>query len=308
MPAFFVGLLLVLAIFLFYIWLIMPESGGRQKGSFLLGKNIAHRGLYNNSAGIPENSLEAARQSFLCGHGMEFDLQLSADGRIMVFHDRSLKRMTGVEKDVDELTCRELTDLSLLGTRQTLPTFEQYLEIAAGKIPLIIELKTCKNREDMQTLCSKTAELLDGYSGKFVIESFDPRIVAWFRKNRPQYIRGQLACIEGEEGQNLLSRFALAFLLLNFLGRPHFIAYEHTQFRNPSFLLCRAMGALTVGWTVADLDSYKKAQRIFDAIIFENILPANSYPKTAPAKIMLAVNQSEVAAKTVIHSPKHKKM
>jgi glycerophosphoryl diester phosphodiesterase len=279
--------------------MISPDLTGKTKASFLIGKNITHRGLYNNKREIPENSLEAAKQSIMCGFGMEFDIQLSRDNKVIVFHDDDLWRMTGIDKKVNELTYRELTDISLLNTKQTLPTLEQFLEIADGKVPLIIELKKQKSRNTRNELCHQASSILDKYNGKFVVESFDPEIVAWFRRNRPDYIRGQLACNDNTN-QNIIERFALAFLLLNFYTRPHFIAYEHSQTSNISFYICKMLGALTVGWTIKSIDDYKNAQRIFDTIIFENILPANGYAIEKKAKNILSVTQNEIAAEQII--------
>jgi len=275
MYALLVTAVAVVVLIIIYLLLVMPDLSGKTRATFLLGKNIAHRGLHSKAKKVPENSLEAAHQSVLCGFGIEFDIQLSLDGRVMVFHDDSLERMTGVKKKVSELTYEELTQLSLEGTRQTLPTFEQYLNIAGGKVPLVVELKNCGARNN--ELCEKAAALLDEYRGEFVIESFHPGILAWFKKHRPQYIRGQLSCKMRAGEQNFLIRFVLTNLLTNFYTKPHFIAYRYTDVKNWSFRLCRRFGAMTVGWTLDEIDSYKRAVTIFDCIIFENILPANDF-------------------------------
>lgn len=267
-------LICLLVIFSIYILLITPDLTGKQKATFLLGKNIAHRGLHNNNQGVPENSLEAAKKSVLCGFGIEFDIQLSKDKQVMVFHDDTLERVTGHNGNVCDYTKSELQQMSLLGTNQTIPTLNQYLDIVKGKVPLIIELKGGKQNP---LLCQKAAEILDKYDGDFVIESFFPDIVSWFKKNRPNYIRGQLSLHMKDGKENFWVRFILAYLLTNFIAKPHFVAYRHNDVHNLSFKLCKLLGVMTVGWTLDDLESYKKATTIFDTIIFENILPANDY-------------------------------
>lgn len=275
MPLFIMYLLISLIIIvIIYIMLICPDFTGKQKASFLLGKNIAHRGLYNNDGGIPENSLEAARKSVLCGFGVELDLRLSSDGEVMVFHDETLERMTSHEGAIHDYTKNELQQISLLGTKQTIPTLSQYLEIVDGKVPLIIELKDTKQNPHF---CEKVATILDNYRGDFVVESFFPDILIWFKKNRPSYIRGQLSLVMKKGEKSFLIRFVLAYLLTNFLSKPHFISYRHEDVDNLSFKICKAYGAMTVGWTIDTLPAYKKSTAIFDTIIFEKILPANDY-------------------------------
>ena len=257
-----------------YLLMITPNLTGKHKASFLQGKNISHRGLYSNTGGIPENSIEAARKSVLCGFGIEFDVRLSGDGEVMVFHDDDLDRMTDHKGAVSDYTRQELQQISLLGTNQTIPTLSQYLKIANGKVPLVVELKGGYNNT---VLCEKVSEILDEYCGNFVVESFHPDIVIWFKKNRPNYIRGQLSAAAPKGAKNRLARFALAYLLTNFLSKPHFIAYRHQDTNNLSFRICKSLGAMTMGWTIDNLSDYKKATMIFDTIIFEKILPANDY-------------------------------
>ena len=264
----------LLILIIIYMILITPDYTGKQKASFLVGKNIAHRALYNNEKGVAENSIEAAKKSVLCGFGMEFDLQLSSDGEVMVFHDDDLMRMTGKEGSICDYTRRELQEISLLGTNQTIPTLKQYLEIADGKVPLIIEIKGGKQNT---LLCETASKILDDYNGNFVVESFYPDILYWFRKNRPNYIRGQLALVMKKNEESFIRRFVLANLLTNCITKPHFIAYNHEDVKNLSFRICRAHGVMTAGWTIDNLSSYKNATTIFDTIIFEKILPANDY-------------------------------
>ena len=172
---------------LFYLLSIAPRLIGRPKR--MPGKFYAHRGLHDLSLGIPENTMAAFRRAVEHGYGIELDVQLTKDGQVVAAHDFDLKRICGVEKDVDELTYEELKALPVLGTAEHIPLFQDVLDLVDGKVPLLVEIKY---KHVGSSICRKAAELLDHYSGSYCIESFHPVALMWFRKYRPYTVRGQL--------------------------------------------------------------------------------------------------------------------
>lgn len=235
-----------------------------------IGRSFAHRGLFNNRT-ICENSLEAFAFAVDNNYGIELDVQLTADGKVVVFHDDSLLRMCGVEKQVNSSTYRELASLTLGSTDQTIPLFKDVLALVDGRVPLIVELKSTA---DIAPLCLKTYDLLRKYDGPCCIESFNPLIVDWFRRNAPQIMRGQLATKMGKGGglAAQANSYALSHLMYNFLSRPHFIAYDQRYRDSCALKLCRALGAFTVAWTVTK-ENYVKNAACYDAVIFEGFFP-----------------------------------
>ncbi len=257
--------------FVLYMFLIAP-SGRKEHTKEFFEKNgifYAHRGLHGN--GVPENSLEAFRLACENKYGMELDLHVTSDDKLCVFHDSTLKRMCGVEGKVEEKSVSELRELRLSGTEQYIPTFDEVLELVDGRYPLIVELKG----ENMNIrVCELAAEALDNYKGAYCIESFNPKYVAWFKKNRPEVIRGQLSAKMSGKGKKLnikLRNFALRHMLLNFIARPDFLAYCINDKSIVSFRLSRAMGGYPVGWTARTDADMQKAKGDFDAVIFENV-------------------------------------
>ena len=246
-----------------YIWMIAPGRVTRDQKTPFMRKNFAHRGLHTEDKSVPENSLAAFRRASERGYGMELDVQLSKDGQVVVFHDDTLNRVCGVDARVDELTLAELKELSLCGTDERIPLFSELLETVDGAGALIVELKTGRHNAE---LCEKTLALLRGYKGEFCIESFDPRIVAWFRKNAPDIVRGQLSCPpEGYNGElPAPAALILSRTLLNFLARPQFIAYKLAK-KPLAVRLCEALGAMRVCWTSHDPVS----ENGNDVVIFE---------------------------------------
>ena len=237
------------------------------------GYYYAHRGLYDNHHGIPENSLPAFRAAAEKGYGVELDVQLSADGKVVVFHDDALRRMCGVPGNVIDYPLDRLREMKLLETEETIPLFTDVLSVLReGAGPLIVELKTGRrNRE----LCEKTLGILRTYTGVFCIESFDPRIVRWFMKNAPDVFRGQLAqpaeCY-GAGASPRVSRM-LAECRFSFVNKPDFIAYKIGP-RPASVLEKRREGILLIGWTSHDAEKDAKEN---DGVIFEYCTPPLRY-------------------------------
>lgn len=265
------NLLLAAAMTAVPFFMLLPGfASGKQKAPFLK-RNFAHRGLHTPDKTVPENSLLAFSLAVEAGYGIELDVQLSRDGHVVVFHDSTLNRVCGVDARVEEKTFPELKQLSLCGTEETVPLLTEVLALVHGREPLIVELKTGKRNRD---LCEKTLALLRNYPGKFCIESFDPTIVAWFRFHAPEILRGQLAN-QPNEYPKALPRLLAALMgntLMNFLGRPQFIAYKIGPRPVTTRLSC-LLGAMNIGWT-----SHSRANETGrDAVIFEYYKPERVY-------------------------------
>ena len=254
------------------VYAVAPGHLSRQKRSLFRGINYAHRGLHSRDRSVPENSLPAFRKAAREGYGIELDVRLSKDGKVVVFHDDTLERVCGVPSRVDELTWEELRTLRLYGTDERIPLFSEVLRSIQGAAALIVELKNGpRNRE----LCEKTKAILEEYRGNICIESFNPLIVAWFRFHAPQLVRGQLATAYRDynrDGVNAAAAFVLHNTLLNFLSRPQFIAYRIGR-RPLPVRLCTRLGALNIGWTSHE----PRSEQNRDAVIFEFYRPRQRY-------------------------------
>ena len=247
--------------------LLAPGRTTKRQRAPFMGMNFAHRGLHSRDKSVPENSLEAFELASRAGYGMELDVQLSKDGQVVVFHDDTLERVCGVNARVDSLTYDELKKLRLCGTEHTIPLFSEVLSTIRGRGPLIVELKNGKrNRE----LCEKTYRLLSDYRGEVCIESFNPLIVAWFRRHAKDLVRGQLAMpahyYDGTMKKTMA--FLLSHGFTNILCRPQFIAYRIGK-KPLTVRLSEHMGAMKVAWTSHEPKNEKKN----DAVIFEFYKP-----------------------------------
>lgn len=233
---------------------------------------VAHRGLYDN-IGIPENSLAAFEKAVNCGYGIELDVQMTKDGRLVVFHDVKLKRMCGIKKALISCSFNELQKLTLGNTGEKIPLFEDVLEFVAGKVPLVVEIKPEGNWKET---AARTAVMLDKYEGEFCVESFHPLVLAWFRKNRPDVIRGQLSTdyFRSSIKVNAVYAFLLSNLMLNFLSRPDFIAFNHRYKNMLSYRLCRKLySPVNAAWTIKSQAQLEAAKDVFQIMIFDGFSP-----------------------------------
>lgn len=262
-------LIVLVILVLLYLFLIAPRMFRKPDMSALKGYHYAHRGFFDNEAGVPENSLAAFQAAVDAGYGIELDVHMSADGVPMVFHDPDLERMCGVSGKVWEYTCAELQAMSLLGTGETIPTFAEALALINGQVPVIVEYKLDRVNTDV---CEAGHALLQAYDGPYCIQCFHPLALIWYKKNAPEIVRGQLSKSfwEDEEYRGKALYALLSYLVENAATRPDYIAYEFDDADNLSFRLCRAMGAGTAGWTIRSPEDYEMAKGEFDIFIFDS--------------------------------------
>ena len=255
-----------------YAFLVRGKKGHPGLAAFA-GWSYAHRGLHD--AEKPENSMAAFRAALENGYGIELDVHLLKDGTLAVIHDSSLKRTTGQEGDVEDLTAAELSQYHLEGTDETIPTFRQVLELYNGKAPLIVELKSHKN--NCAALTEAVCRLLDDYRGAYCLESFDPRCIRWLYKNRPELIRGQLTENFFKSKTSPLPwylKLALSKQLMNFLILPHFVSYKFADRKTfGNFLVRRLWGVPCVTWTLVTPQEHETALKEGWIPIFENYKP-----------------------------------
>lgn len=252
----------------FYLFLIAPRVPRRSlKG---LAGLYAHRGLWNEER--PENSLPAFRAAVGAGYGIETDVHITRDDQLVVFHDDSLKRMCGDSRNLPDCTLAELRQLRLKGTDETIPTFDEFLDAAGGKVPLVIEIKTDKR---ITPLCEKVNERLSRYEGPYCIESFDPRAVRWYKKHRPDVIRGQLTfgLVKPSKMPKTPITRLLASQIGNALGRPDFMACEHETDHSLPLRLVRLYRPHLAAWTIRSQEEMDKAKGRYEILIFEKFVP-----------------------------------
>ena len=250
------------------LWLIAPGRVKKEQRALLRGRYFAHRGLYDRALGLPENSLGAFRRAAEHGYGAELDVRMTRDGVLVVSHDANLRRMTGADCIVEEQDYEALASLRLDGTDEGVPLFADALDaLYAAGVPVIVEIKPT-SRARRGAVCSAVLSELDRRDGAYCVESFDPFIVRWFRRNAPDVLRGQLTAQRREFDLPAWQTFLLSHGMYNCLGRPQFIAHRVGR-KTLGVRLAECLGAMRVCWTASDYGQERKN----DAIIFEHFLP-----------------------------------
>ncbi len=259
-------ILIVLAVYLF---LVAP---GSHKNVKIANKGYAHRGLWNEK--LPENSMSAFRAAKESGFGIETDVQLTKDKIPVLFHDDTLTRMCGADKKVSELTYDELMEYRLADSDEKIPTLTEFLELIDGTVPLLIELKGVTLTTE---LCDVIAPILDGYTGEFVVESFNPFLLKRMKELRPKITRGQLVTSLNKrkmKEQSAIKNYVLSAMLTNFLSRPNFIAYDMNYPKTLAiFVTTKLFGAPKCVWTVEKNDDYVKYLSEKKYPIFDRFTP-----------------------------------
>lgn len=242
--------------------------------SWLVNKYIAHRGLHNEE--YPENSMGAFANAIENDYAIELDVHKIEDNTIVVFHDETLKRLTGQDGYINQIkTIKDLKNYKLLGTNYSIPTFKEVLDFVDGRVPILIEIKDERTTSYSPTnpLTVEVYNLLKNYKGDVAIQSFNPYILQWFKINAPEVVRGQLASyFTKQSGLKFFTRVALKHMWLNKkISEPNFIAYNYKNLPNRFVKKYKRLPLLA--WAVPSQQEYMKVAPHCDNIIFENFQP-----------------------------------
>ncbi|NLY43165.1 MAG: glycerophosphodiester phosphodiesterase [Clostridiaceae bacterium] len=232
--------------------------------------------MHDEKESIPENTISAFARAIEKGYIIELDVSMTKDKRLVVFHDKKLKRLFGIDSYLMDMNYEDLQKLEFPNSKGKIPLFRDVLDFVNGRVPLIIEIK---NEGKVGEMESMVYEELKGYPGQYAVQSFNPFTLSWFRKNAPDVLRGQLsgsfivsdyeAEYAGTTRLPWYKRFILSNLLLNFESRPHFIAYEINNTDVKTFKKLRKLKVPVLGWTVREIAEYEKVKDVCDNFITE---------------------------------------
>jgi len=222
----------------------MPSSpSSPDPAAWLRGLEVAHRGLHG--PGIPENSPSAFAAAIAHGLAIECDVQLTADGEAVVFHDFTLERLTGETGPVIARTAAELRTIPLTGSDDRIPSLADMLAQVAARTPILIELKS-RRHWPVARLCAAVERTLASYEGPVAVMSFDPRVPRWFATHAPALVRGLVLSEYDHPG--LLAHLRQS-LTVHF-SRTQFLAVDVRRLPGPIATAARKRGLPIATWTV----------------------------------------------------------
>ena len=240
---------------------LCPAPAARKAG-WLKDWRYAHRGLHG--AGVPENSPAGFALAMARGMGIECDVQRSADGQAVVFHDFELDRLTGESGPVAARSAAALGTVVLSGGTDTIPTLRELLDQVAGAVPLLIEVKTRRDTR-FAPFCLAIRRVLEGYRGHHAVMSFDPRVIRWFARHAPHTLRGLVVTEQDDTALPGMIRRRLAL----WHARPEFLAYDIRDLPSRFAAAQRARGLPLLTWTVRSAELAGRAAAQADAPIAE---------------------------------------
>jgi glycerophosphoryl diester phosphodiesterase len=226
----------------------------------LIAKPFAHRGLHG--PGIPENSRAAFEAAVAAGHGIELDVQASADGEAIVIHDYALERLTEGFGEVRSLGAAELTRVRLKESAETIPALAEILTLVAGRVPLLIEVKSPDRR--VAAMSRAVERALADYRGSVAVMSFNSEIGRWFAHHAPQRLRGLVVTEAGKSWRGWLTRRVALWR-----SRADFLAYDIRDLPSRFAERQRASGMKVLTWTCRTLQDRARAAEHADQIIYE---------------------------------------
>lgn len=230
--------------------------------AWINNRAFAHRGMHGPD--VPENSPSAFAAALERGFGIECDVQLSSDGEAMVFHDWDLDRLTEETGAVARKTAAQLGKIILSGSDDRIVTLRRMLDLVAGAVPLLIEVKS---RQSMRITpaCLAVRRALEGYRGRHAVMSFDPRIPRWFAMQSPRTVRGLVVTEEDDK----TIRGAIRRRLWLWHSRAEFLAYDVRDLPSRFAAGQRARGLPLATWTVRNAEQRAVAAEYADAPIAE---------------------------------------
>jgi glycerophosphoryl diester phosphodiesterase len=250
-------------------------------GAFLT-QPLAHRALHDRAAGRPENSRAAVRAAVAAGYGIEIDVQMSADGQAMVFHDEDLDRLTAEHGPVKARTAAELGRIRLRDAEDGIPTLPEVLALIDGRVPLLIEIKdqTLTMSETDGRLEAATAAALQSYAGPVAVMSFNPHAVASMARLAPQLPRGlTTSAYDPEDWSPLPEATCIRLRAIPDYDRTgaSFLSHEAADLARPRVAELKAQGAAILCWTIRSPEAEVRAREVAQNITFEG------YPARHPA-------------------------
>lgn len=266
------GILVGLALLLWLTLFLMLLPGRKSKVKnfeWLFERPIAHRGYHKGNKEVPENSKAAYLAAIEKGYHIEIDVHLTKDNKVVIFHDGDLNRMCGVDKKVFESTYEELLQYPLMGGQEKMMELQEFLDLVNDQVGVLIEFKD----DFLDGRLERSAyEILKNYKGRYVMQSFFPYSLRWFKKNAPEVARGQL-CFNYMKNKKMkwIKKFLYTNLFSNFIGRPHFISYNWPGRNYYTVKVLRNLGAKLLVWSILNEDVYNQVKDECDNVIFENL-------------------------------------
>ena len=241
---------------------IIQRTYDKDKYRDLLRRPFAHRGVHGE---YPENSIPAFEKAVKMNLGIELDIHITKDNKLVVFHDDNLKRMTGEDEYIKFLTYEQIKSYKLKDGEYTIPLLNEVLKTVKGRVPILIEIKT---NNDMKRLVPQLKQELESYEGAVFIQSFNPFVLRRCYKAMPNILRGQLSSFFVGEHLKFYKKIPIKKLFFKSFSHVDFVSYNLSNLPNK---YVDKIDVPILGWTVKTEEDYIKAKQNANNMIVDNI-------------------------------------
>lgn len=231
---------------------------------FKKGRIISHRGIHDNIK-IFENTKEAIKLAKDKNYIIEIDIHLTKDNQIIVFHDYNTKRITKKDMIIEEFNYNDLNKQNIIH----IPLLKEILKLINGKVPLLIEIK---QENKVGKLEQNLMNILKDYKGEYAIQSFNPKVLYWFKRNYPNIKRGQLSCKYKNKKIPKTEKYILSNMLFNFITKPNFISYKYNELSIKKIRKYQNKNIKVLAWTITNKQDYNKYIKLYDNLICEKFI------------------------------------
>lgn len=230
----------------------------------LFFNGVAHRGLHSET--ITENSPSAFKNALEHNISLELDVHLSKDNELFVCHDASLKRTTGKEGIIEDLTSKEIKEQYQLLNGERIPTLKEVLSLIDEKVGMVIEIKPDPKKKNYRQIAERVEEELRNIKDtrNFILISFYPQPLLYLK-----HLNIVRCLLVGKDNPS-------TYVLRNFFEGVDLDIELLKEEKYQKSISKR----LTMSWTIDDQEKAKLALAVSDILTFQ-FLPLNTVKKGA---------------------------
>lgn len=230
----------------------------------------AHRGLHNHDKGIYENTLKAFDEAIKHGFGIELDTNILKDGTVVVFHDKNLKRLCGIDMALKDVTYEMIKDYKIMDSNETIHTLEAVLDYINNRVPIMIEIKPFG---DKARHAETVYNIIKRINSPIVIQSYNPYIVYWYKKNAKEVIRGQISEFFRDSNFTFITKWIMKTLITNKLTKPDFVNYGLKDIPNKYIEKQKKKGVKILAYAAKTEQELDYMRTHYDNAVFEGFIP-----------------------------------
>lgn len=257
------------------------DASAQEMNEFQSVQEFAHRGLYDNVT-VPENSLSAFKKAIAKGYGIELDVHLTKDGKLLVSHDWNIKKMTGVDRNIEDMTLAQLQSCKLLNTDETFCTLEDVLKLNNGQVPMMIELKPAndddsQDKDNEAQLADAVVEAMKSYTGSYALISFNWNTLNEVKKDDSTILRGLLLnSAKDDLYTSNRSGFETYIKNIENIVDPDFISVNYANYTNDQAgeAIIDELDVPAYTWTIKSQSAEDEALKVYDGVVFDSYEPS----------------------------------